>query len=185
MKKVFLIFSMAGCLSLINGINNAGAVQSEDVVVTYTCPAGCELRFVHGGSFTMAECRTPEGKICDDPSVNIEADNAISPATPVVNPTALKPNKTDKVNAKKSKKVSARSAETPRMVKKIVYEPVSVEPGSITKVSSGFVNIECPEGCEPKISTNGNKVMVYCLDGNGNLCNEKSVKSTNIPGAVK
>lgn len=127
MKKVFLIFSMAGCLSLINGINNAGAVQSEDVVVTYTCPDGCELRFVHGGSVTMAKCQTPEGKICDGPSVNMEADNAISPVTPVVNPTALKPNKTDKVNAKKSKKVSARSAETPRMVKKIVYEQIVEE----------------------------------------------------------
>lgn len=82
----------------------------------------------------------------------------------------------------------ARATKTkPRIAPKSTntYEPVSVEPGSITKVSSGFVNIECPEGCEPKISTNGNKVMVYCLDGNGNLCNEKSVKSTNIPGAVK
>lgn len=180
MKKVFLIFSMAGCLSLINGINNAGAVQSEDVVVTYTCPDGCELRFVHGGSVTMAKCQTPEGKICDGPSVNMEADNAISP----VNATDLKPSKiNNKVNSKKLNKTSARAAETkPRIAPKSTN---TYEPGSITKVSSGFVNIECPEGCEPKISTIGNNVMVYCLDGNGNLCNEKSVKSTNVPAAVK
>lgn len=126
MKKYFYILTMAGCLSLINGINNAGAVQSEDVVVTYTCPAGCELHFRHSSDGqTYALCQTPEGKGCADPSVNI--DNAISPATPVVKPTDLKPNKMDKVNAKKSKKVSARSVETPRMVKKIVYEQIVEE----------------------------------------------------------
>ena len=118
---------MAGCLSLINGTNNANAVQSEYTVVTFTCPAGCELLFSHGdGGFTAAYCMGQNGDRCDDPIVGIEVvpDNAISPVTPVVNPTALKPNKMDKVNAKKSKKVSARSAETPRMVKKIVYEQV-------------------------------------------------------------
>lgn len=127
MKKYFYILTMAGCLSLINGINNAGAVQSDYVIVTYTCPDGCELSFSHSSSGTSsASCNTPEGEKCDDPSVDIAVftDNAISPVTPVVNPTALKPNKTDKVNAKKSKKVSARSAETPKMVKKIVYEQV-------------------------------------------------------------
>ena len=132
MKKVFLIFSMAGCLSLINGTNNANAVQSEYTVVTFTCPAGCELHFTNysdAAGSTTAFCMGPNGEDCDDPSVNIEVrpDNAISPVTPVVNPTALKPNKTDKVNAKKSKKVSARSAETPRMVKKIVYEQIVEE----------------------------------------------------------
>ena len=131
MKKYFYILTMAGCLSLINGINNAGAVQSEDVVVSYTCPDGCEVRFIHGSDgsdgTTYAWCFTPEGGNCDDPRVIINVDNAISPVTPVVNPTALKPNKTDKVKAKKSKKVSARSAETPKMVKKIVYEQIVEE----------------------------------------------------------
>lgn len=131
MKKYFYILTMAGCLSLINGINNANAVQSEDVVVTFTCPAGCELYFVHDSDgSTSASCyATESAERCNDPIVNIDVftDDAISPATPVVNPTALKPNKTDKVNAKKSKKVSARSAETPRMVKKIVYEQVVEE----------------------------------------------------------
>ena len=130
MKKYFYILTMAGCLSLINGINNAGAVQSEDVSVTYTCPDGCELSFMHSSNgISYAYCLTPGGEACDDPSVNIEVFtvDAISPVTPVVNPTALKPNKTDKVNAKKSKKVSARSAETPRMVKKIVYEQIVEE----------------------------------------------------------
>ena len=128
MKKIFLIFGMAGYLSLINGVNNANAVQSENVVVTYTCPDGCELRFIHSSNGTThAWCFTPESENCDDPSVNIDVYNAISPVTPVVNPTDLKPNKTDKVNAKKSKKVSARSTETPRMVKKIVYEQIVEE----------------------------------------------------------
>lgn len=127
MKKYFYILTMAGCLSLINGINNANAVQSEDVIVTYTCPAGCELHFSHhNDGATFAWCFTPGGEECADPVVNISVE-AISPVTPVVNPTALKPNKTDKVNAKKSKKVSARSAETPRMVKKIVYEQIVEE----------------------------------------------------------
>ncbi len=128
MKKYFYILTMAGCLSLINGINNANAVQSEDVVVTFTCPAGCELYFVHDsdGSTSAACYVTGSAERCNDPIVNIDVitDNAISPVTPVVKPTDLKPNKMDKVNAKKSKKVSARSAETPRMVKKIVYEQV-------------------------------------------------------------
>lgn len=130
MKKCFLIFSMAGCLSLINGTNNANAVQSEYTVVTFTCPAGCELRFTNysdAAGATLAYCVGPNGDRCDDPTVGIEVDNAISPVTPVVKPTDLKPNKTDKVNAKKSKKVSARSAETPKMVKKIVYEQVVEE----------------------------------------------------------
>ena len=130
MKKYFYILTMAGCLSLINGIKNANAIQSNDVIVTYTCPAGCELDFSHSSNGnTYAWCLTPEGERCDDPIVNIAVitDNAISPVTPVVNPTALKPNKTDKVNAKKSKKVSARSAQTPRMVKKIVYEQIVEE----------------------------------------------------------
>ena len=130
MKKVFLIFSMAGCLSLINGTNNANAVQSEYTVVTFTCPEGCELVFAHGsGGFTDAYCEGPNGDRCDDPIVGIEVrpDTAISPVTPVVKPTDLKPNKTDKVNAKKSKKVSARAAEMPKMVKKIVYEQVVEE----------------------------------------------------------
>ena len=82
----------------------------------------------------------------------------------------------------------ARATKTkPRFAPKSTntYEPVSVEPGSITKVSSGFVNIECPEGCEPKISTSGNKVTVYCVDSEGYMCNEKEVKTTNIPGLDK
>ncbi|MBQ3785097.1 MAG: hypothetical protein II843_01730 [Alphaproteobacteria bacterium] len=69
----------------------------------------------------------------------------------------------------------ARAAKTkPRVTPQTTntYEPVSVEPGSITKVSSGFVNIECPEGCEPKVKTIGNKVTVYCVDSEGYMCNE-------------
>ena len=125
MKKIFLIFGMAGCLSLLNGVNNANAVQSETVVVTYTCPAGCELSFSHhNDGATFAWCYTPGGEECADPVVNISVE-AISPVTPVVNATDLKPSKiNNKVNSKKLNKTSARSAETPRMVKKIVYEQV-------------------------------------------------------------
>lgn len=125
MKKIFLIFGMAGCLSLLNGVNNANAVQSETVVVTYTCPAGCELSFSHhNDGATFAWCYTPGGEKCADPVVNISVE-AISPVTPVVNATDLKPSKiNNKVNSKKLNKTSARSAETPRMVKKIVYEQV-------------------------------------------------------------
>ena len=93
MKKIFLIFGMAGCLSLLNGVNNANAVQSETVVVTYTCPAGCELSFSHhNDGATFAWCYTPGGEECADPVVNISVE-AISPVTPVVNATDLKPSK--------------------------------------------------------------------------------------------
>ena len=124
MKKSFLI---VGALSAILSTNGY-AVGSQDVVVEYYCPAGCELHFTnYSAGVTTAYCVGPNGEECDDPTVGIEVDNAISPVTPVVNPTALKPNKTDKVNAKKSKKVSARAAEIPKMVKKIVYEQVVEE----------------------------------------------------------
>ena len=128
MKKIFLIFGMAGCLSVVNGINNANAVQSDDVVVTYTCPAGCELQFVHNSDGeTGAWCAKPDGTTCADPNVNIFVE-AISPVTPVVNPTDLKPSKiNNKVNSKKLNKTSARAAETPKMVKKVVYEQVVEE----------------------------------------------------------
>ncbi len=132
MKKVFLILIMIVCFSLVNGINSANAVQSDTTVITYTCPEGCSIIYkgVGGNSWEVmsATCINLYGESCGDPVVNVVVtENAISPVTPVVNPTALKPNKTDKVNAKKSKKVSARSAETPRMVKKIVYEQIVEE----------------------------------------------------------
>ena len=128
MKKIFLIFGMAGCLSVVNGINNANAVQSDDVIVTYTCPAGCELRFGHNNDGkTFAWCEKSDGTACADPKVNISME-AISPVTPVVNATDLKPSKiNNKVNSKKLNKTSARAAETPRMVKKVVYEQIIEE----------------------------------------------------------
>lgn len=192
MKKYFYILTMAGCLSLINGINNAGAVQSEDVLVTYTCPAGCELHFMHSSDGrTYAHCQTPEGDTCGDPIVNIEVDTAISPVTPVVNATDLKPSKiNNRVNSKKLNKTSARAAKTkPRVTPQTTntYEPVSVVPESTIKLSSGFVNIRCPEGCRPKCTetADGTGMNCICQDANGFICNEKEVKTTNIPGLDK
>ena len=113
MKKVFLILGMVGGLS----VNNANATQSQ-ALVNYICPDGCELHFSYTGSSVHASCAKPSGEACADPEV------VISSIAPNVNQPMSEINK---VNAKKSKKVSARSAETPRMVKKIVYEQIVEE----------------------------------------------------------
>ncbi len=112
MKKVFLILGMVGGLSA----NNANATQSQ-AIVDYICPDGCELHFSYNGSSVHASCAKPSGEACADPEV------VISSIAPNVNQPMSEINK---VKAKK-KTVSARSAETPRMVKKIVYEQVVEE----------------------------------------------------------
>ena len=114
MKKIFLIFGIMGGLF----INNANAVQSDTVVVQYVCPSGCELYFFRAANGnTTALCRKTDGTSCEDPQVVIRAvaPNGNLQVSPV--------SKTNKVREKK-KTVSARSAETPKMVKKIVYEQV-------------------------------------------------------------
>ena len=119
MKKYFLIFGiMCGLF-----ITNANAVQSDEVVVQFICPAWCELRFSHfSDGTTYASCRDSNDERCDDPEVVIMTDQTILPVTHEINPTTNS-DKTTKVKAKQ-KAVSARSAETPKMVKKIVYEQV-------------------------------------------------------------
>lgn len=114
MKKYFLIFGIMGGLF----INNANAVQSDVVVVQYVCPSGCELYFFSGASgTTTAWCSHPDGTSCGDPQVVIEA------VSPNGNLQVSPVNKSNKVSSKK-KAVSSRSAETPKMVKKIVYEQI-------------------------------------------------------------
>ena len=55
------------------------------------------------------------------------------------------------------------------------HEPVNVEPGSIIKVSSGWSEIRCPEGCVARsyTSNNGNTMVVECVDSNGKQCYEQ------------
>ena len=118
MKKYFLILGIMGGLF----VNNASAVQSDTVVINFTCPDGCVLSYSSMTGVTVAQCITSiGGRSCGDPQIDI-VENAVSPATYGVNPTTDS-NKTNKVSEKK-KTVSARSAETPKMVKKIVYEQV-------------------------------------------------------------
>lgn len=118
MKKVFLIFGMAGCLSLFSGINYANAVQSELVVVNVSCPEGCRLEYetvtLDGYGSTIARCLPiKEGAKCGDPAYSISS-SAMSAAT--VEPNTIK--------SKRLNKASVRVAQTPKMVKKIVYEQV-------------------------------------------------------------
>ena len=127
MKKSFLIFGALAAILSTNGF----AVQSQTVVVTYTCPAGCEL--IPGGisqtgsgiSETGSASATPICKCPDgDQNPTITIENT-SPSTSeiqqvmsqsVLNQAAIK-------NAKKLNAVRAASV-SPKMVKKIVYEEV-------------------------------------------------------------
>ena len=84
----------------------------------------------------------------------------------------------------------ARAAKTkPRVTPQTTntYEPVSVVPESTIKLSSGFVNIRCPEGCRPRCTetADGTGMNCICQDADGFVCNEKEVKTTNIPGLDK
>lgn len=120
MKKTFLI---AGLIAGLTATNGYAVGQQQTVVVTYTCPTGCELHtFVHQDGLTGAFCTCEDGTQVD-PTVTIE-DTAPSPSEiqqvmsqSTLNQAAIK-------NAKKQNKVSARVAETPKMVKKIVYEEI-------------------------------------------------------------
>ncbi len=119
MKKTFLIAGLIAGLTATNGY----AVQSQIVVVTYTCPDGCELyTLVSEGGLTLAKCRCSGGTVTD-PKVSIddltpspsEIQQVMSQST--LNQAAIK-------NAKKQNKVSARVAEMPKITKKIVYEEI-------------------------------------------------------------
>ena len=129
MKKSFLIVGVLGAIIATNGY----AVQSQTVVVTYTCPAGCEL--IQGGisqtgsgiSTTGSASATPICKCPDgdqDPTITIE-NTSPSPSEiqqvisqSVLNQAAIK-------NAKKTKATSVRAATvSPKVVKKIVYEEI-------------------------------------------------------------
>lgn len=119
MKKTFLIAGLIAGLTATNGY----AVQSQYVVVTYTCPEGCELyTSIDKDGFTIANCQCSDGTVTD-PRISIkdltpshsEIQQVMSQST--LNQAAIK-------NAKKQNKVSARVAEMPKMVKKIVYEEI-------------------------------------------------------------
>lgn len=119
MKKTFLIAGLIAGLTATNGY----AVGSQIVVVTYTCPDGCELyTFVGNDGWTRASCNCSDGTVTD-PSISIkdftpspsEIQQVMSQST--LNQAAIK-------NAKKQNKVSARVAEMPKITKKIVYEEI-------------------------------------------------------------
>lgn len=119
MKKTFLIAGLVAGLTATNGY----AVGSQAVVVTYTCPDGCELfTIVDADGTTRAIC-TCSGGTVTDPKVSIEnftpspseIQQVMSQST--LNQAAIK-------NAKKQNKVSARVAEMPKITKKIVYEEI-------------------------------------------------------------
>jgi len=130
MKKTFLIFGMAACLSLVNGINNANALSDNQPSVTITpvCPDGCQpfitadggnddykcVRIVNG---VVKSCGNPTGFIIS--AINVDDYDIINVPANV--------NIIKKEKVEKAKQVSARSAETPKLVKKIVYEVVADE----------------------------------------------------------
>lgn len=129
MKKYFLVFGIMGGLFT----NTANAVGSQ-AVVTYTCPEGCQLSIDSstyvsgqgggGSAYGAPTCTNIQnGSDCGNPSVTIVTENAIAPHNDLQISPVTKPNK---ASAKK-KAVSARAAEMPKMVKKIVYEQVVEE----------------------------------------------------------
>ena len=144
MKKVFLIFGIAGCLSLVNGINNAHAVSDNPVITfTYTCPGNCTLQFIDTVGGISAQCvrvymnsddptDSWNGTIipCGDPNITTGTTNAAVNLNDY-NIVGIPKNASliDEKNIKRQKlnNVSVRSAETPKMVKKIVYEVVADE----------------------------------------------------------
>ena len=143
MKKVFIIFSMAGCLSLVNGINNANALSNNPVItLSYTCPEGCTLQFVDTANGIIASCvktymdlDDPTYELngiiipCADPTITFGTTNAtvnLNDYDIISIPENMSLIDSKKVK-KQTKPVSARSAETPKMVKKIVYEQVMEE----------------------------------------------------------
>ena len=119
MKKTFLIAGLIAGLTATNGY----AVGSQTVVVTYDCPSGCELHSIsHSDGSILVYCSCGNGTEVE-PTITIK-DYAPSPSTirEVMSQSTL--NQAAMKNAKKVNKVSARAAETPKMVKKIVYEEI-------------------------------------------------------------
>lgn len=119
MKKTFLIAGLIAGLTATNGY----AVGSQAVHVTYTCPDGCQLiTEAWYDGMIIARCKCSDGTVTD-PRVSIknpapshsEIQQVMSQST--LNQATIK-------NAKKVNKVSVRAAETPKMVKKIVYEEI-------------------------------------------------------------
>ncbi|MBQ3784986.1 MAG: hypothetical protein II843_01160 [Alphaproteobacteria bacterium] len=119
MKKSFLIAGLIAGLTATNGY----AVGSQTVVVTYTCHDGCQLiTEAWYDGMIVARCKCSDGTVTD-PKVSIENLNpSPSEIQQIMSQSTL--NQATIKNAKKTKKVSARVAETPKMVKKIVYEEI-------------------------------------------------------------
>ena len=121
MKKSFLILGVFGAFLSTNGY----AVQSQDMIVIFTCPIGCQLSLQTYNSTgdQVARCYCDDGSTID-PTIKIE-DTSPSPATiqQVMNQSEI--NQAAIKNVKKQNKVSARAAAiSPKMVKKIVYEEI-------------------------------------------------------------
>ena len=121
MKKSFLIAGLIAGLTTTSG----HAVQSQVVVVKVTCPENCTLvteRPDSSSPNTLGICDCPNGPV--EPTVTI-IEQSPSPDTiqqviskSMLSQAAIK-------NAKKTNKVSARSAEVgPKVIKKIVYEEI-------------------------------------------------------------
>ena len=116
MKKSFLI---AGLLASI-GATNGYAVQSGTLQVECICPAGCMCHhntYPNGEQHFYCGC-WPEQDPAPSPTFNIihmvaNQDNG-----------AIQQSRIKSVKQKNSNRVSARSAEMPKVTKKIVYEEI-------------------------------------------------------------
>ena len=85
MKKSFLILGLMGGICAIDGF--AARVASQDVVIAYSCPAGCYLDFSNAragsGGLSSAGCYyASNGSYCGDPTYVIVDDGANIPNTP-------------------------------------------------------------------------------------------------------
>ncbi len=118
MKKIFLIAGLIAGLTATSGY----AVGQQAVVVTLTCPQGCELVMTQAGEEfhdntlgTTAYCKCPNGN--QKPTVTTKSALSLSDVQEV-DQVAVK-------NTQKQNKVSVRSATVmPKMTKKIVYEEI-------------------------------------------------------------
>lgn len=184
MKKIFLIFGMAGCLSLVNGINNANALSDgPTITLNYTCPDGCTLRYVQTINDAYVQCVKDMGggrfMECANPVVNIGTTNTtvnLNDYNIVSIPANMSVISEKKIESKKSNNVSARAA-------RINTKPVNVLARAQDKVADGgAVAINCPAGCTPDCAILGNVVLCECKASDGSTCKADVVTSENTTG---
>ena len=150
--------------------------QAQDkvgtVIVTYTCPEGCELvwRNLSTGA-TYAECYNGT-EHCGSPTVNTVDVGPINfggvqtraAQLPVVknNLNNITPLPQEAVNA--------------RVAKKTVQKPVSTKPQvQDMAADGGAIAINCPAGCTPDCAILGNTVLCECKASDGSTCKAEVV----------